>query len=194
MALLMVLVASCSKDNDLKESVFISDPDDYNMPAYSEWGYNTFGVYYDRDIFISNNQEVPVKVIVNDSATVFLFNGTTNNYDYYYYSNNMTMSIVLKGFQPDSYLDLTSFNDSIIDLAIPGVSVYITKDTGQLNTKILSGKLHFKRVQNLFVDDEQKEVILSGTFDFKAQINNEPVTFSDGRFDVGVNEDNFYKL
>jgi hypothetical protein len=57
---------------------------------------------------------------------------------------------------------------------------------------ILSGELTFKRAQNLLVDEKQVEVILSGYFEFKALIDNEPVTISNGRFDVGISPDNFY--
>lgn len=196
LAVVIVLFASCAKENDLKESVFISDPDDYRLPAYSEWGYNTFGAYYDRDIFISNDVEVPVKVIVNDTATIFLFSGYSSwDENYWYYNNSrMTMSFTLKGVQLNSYTDLIAYNDSIVDLAANNIEIDITKDTSVLTTRVMSGNLHFKRSQNLFVDDEQVEVILSGIFDFKAVINNEPVTISEGRFDFGINEDNFYNM
>ena len=41
-------------------------------------------------------------------------------------------------------------------------------------------------------DNEPIEVILSGVFEFQALINNEPVSMSLGRFDVGVGQSNFY--
>jgi len=65
-------------------------------------------------------------------------------------------------------------------------------DTTEYTANILSKELYFKRICNLFINAEQVEVNISGYFDFKALINNEPVTISDGRFDVGIDDDNFY--
>jgi hypothetical protein len=45
----------------------------------------------------------------------------------------------------------------------------------------------------LFVDEEKQQVILSGVFSFKAVVEGEPVTVSEGRFDVGMSSLNFFK-
>jgi len=44
------------------------------------------------------------------------------------------------------------------------------------------------------VDKVLTESILSGTFNFKTFINAEPVSISNGRFDVGIGSENFYKF
>lgn len=187
------LSTSCTKDNDLRESTYISDPEDNKLPSYSEWGYNTFGAYYDRDIFRSNDNDVPIKVIVNDSSTSLLFSGYSSLNSYYYENNEMSMNIILKGLNLNHYTDFVGFNDSIIDLKSEDIDITLNMNSESFPVQILSGELHVMRVQKLFVDDEEVEVILSGTFSFKALVNNEPVTMSDGRFDVGVGDENFYK-
>jgi hypothetical protein len=191
-AILSVIVLSlnsCQKDNDLSRSVYVSDPENPDLPAYSEWGYNTFGAYYDRAAFISSSSEVPVKVVVNDSATSFVFAGYKG-----YGSSKMAMTFEISGLLPNSYRDLILLNDTVFNLLKPTIHVSISEGLTTVPVTILEGQLNFKRAQNLFVDKVQKEVILSGYFNFKAIINNVPVTISDGRFDVGVENDNFYKL
>jgi hypothetical protein len=106
----------------------------------------------------------------------------------------MMMTFKLTGFLPGQYSNLVELNDTTLDLKKPGIQVMFTIDNTKYTPDILSGELTFKRVQYLSVDKKPVEVILSGYFDFKAIIDNKPVTVSDGRFDVGVNTDNFYSF
>lgn len=186
------LVAGCSKENELKKSVMIYDEEFTDLPAYSEWGYNTFGAYYDREVFISNNVAVPGKVIVTNNEMTFLLDGQKGSL--YYYDDYAGMSITLKmpGFTPENYHDLLVLNDTVFDLTNPAYEVIVSIDTMDYTADILSGEFNFKRVQNLLVDAQQIEVILSGYFEFKALIDEKPVTVSNGRFDVGIGTDNFY--
>ena len=192
----LLVFAGCKKENELKKSVFISDPELADLPAYSEWGYNTFGAYYEREVFVSNNQQVPAKVVVSNNTMSFILDGQkggSGGSDYYnYYYPEMTMTFKLTDFLPAEYSDLTVFNDTTLDLKNPLYQVAISVDSVQYAVTILSGELIFKRAQNLSVDKKSVEVILSGYFDFKALINDKPVTISDGRFDVGIGPDNFY--
>jgi hypothetical protein len=190
--LIIAFLGGCSKENELKKSVFINDPELTDLPAYSEWGYNTFGAYYDREIFTSNNKAVPVKVVVTNNTMSFILDGQKGSQ--YSYGDDKDMSIVfnLSGFTPTQYTDLLVLDDSIIDLKNPVNQVKISVDTINYKVDILSGELTFKRAQNLIVDKKQIEVILSGYFEFKALINDKPMTISDGRFDVGISNDNFY--
>ena len=194
----LLFVMGCQMDNDLRESNMIFDSEYTDLPAYSEWGYNTFGAYYDREIFISNNLLVPAKVIVSNTETSFILygqKGANQYYDYYsssYNNNDMSLSFKLGGLKPVQYTDLTLLNDTIIDLKDPLNQVIVTIDTNEYLATILTGQLTFKKAQNLQVDKKQVEVILSGYFDCKALINNKPYTISNGRFDVGVSSDNFY--
>ena len=184
---------ACMKDNELEKSVFIYDPDDIELPAYSEWGYNTFGAYYDRDIFVSNDQHVPAKILVSDTLLTFLLDGQKGQSGYYYDYSEMIISFTLQGTMPSHFADLAVFNDSVIDLTNPGCQVFVTIDSVKYTADILEGELNFNRVQVLQVDKQLVVTILSGYFDFKTILNDKPVTISDGRFDVGIGIDNFYR-
>jgi hypothetical protein len=189
-ATLLIIFAGCTKENELKKSVMLYDTEFTDLPAYSEWGYNTFGAYYDRQVFISNSETVPAKVIVKDSSMSFLLDGR-NTYAYSL-SNNIAITFKLAGYTPATFADLIVLNDTTFDLKDSSCQVVITIDQMEYTADILSGELYFKRAQNLLVDKKQIEVILSGYFGFQALVNGTPVTISDGRFDVGIGPDNFY--
>ena len=192
-ATLLVILSGCSKENELKKSVMIYDPEFTDLPVYSEWGYNTFGAYYDREVFISDDITVPAKVVVSDGAMSFVLNGHKGAYYYYDESNRMNLTLRLPGFTPDGYSDMIILNDTVFDLTNPDCQVVVESEGNPINTfSIISGAFQFKRAQNLLVDKQQVEVILSGYFELKALINGQPVTISDGRFDVGIGPDNFY--
>jgi hypothetical protein len=201
--ILLILTAAlfftaCSDDAELQRSVFISDEDYPNLPAYTEWGYNTFGAYYDRELFIYNEYEVPAKVVNTGGKTSFIFSGLKGyNYSSYYeygqYENAMVISFDLTGYLPQVYTDLVALNDSVIDLMNPDCKVTVTSGEQKYQEQIIGGTLHFKRVQNLIVDKELVEVILSGTFEYQALLNNEPFSITLGRFDVAVGKNNFYR-
>jgi hypothetical protein len=192
---ILVLFSSCEQDNDLKESIMIYDTDFTDLPVYSEWGYNTFGAYYDREVFISNDNKVPVKVIVTNNETSFVFTGRKGSSSYYYGDNKeMVMTFKMKDFAPASYKDILVLNDTILDLKNPAYTIILSINNVKDTVEILSGEFHFKRAQNLIVDKKQIEVILSGYFSFKARVFDEelPITVSEGRFDVGISSDNYY--
>jgi hypothetical protein len=120
LATLLLVFAGCEKENELKKSVFIVDSEYPDLPAYSEWGYNTFGAYYDRDIFISNNDIVPAKVVVSNNTISFILDGQKGGSDYYYdNSKEMTMTFNLSGLSPEQYSNLIILNDTIFDLENP---------------------------------------------------------------------------
>lgn len=188
LAIVLIFATGCTKENDLKKSVFIPDEDNPELPAYSEWGYNTFGAYYDRQLFISDDYIVPVKVIVEDSATSFELSGRISGVSDL--NNQLTMSFSLEDYLPLAYTELSNLNQKTLDLKDNPVRITFGEVITEL--EIISGHIEFKRAQILNVDEESIETILSGYFEFKAIINGEPITVSDGRFDVGIGEDNFY--
>jgi len=191
-----LIFAGCSDEAELQKSVFIPDEDYPELPAYTEWGYNTFGAFYDRELFIYNAYEVPAKVVNTAGTTSFILNGTRGLYYYDEYSagnNSMSVSFDLIGFLPQAYTDLVVLNDSVIDLMNPDCRVMVTMNGQKYQEEIIGGTLHFKRVQNLLVDKKQVEVILSGTFEYQALMNDVPFSVSEGRFDVAVGKDNFYR-
>lgn len=190
---LLLALAGCKKEYELKKSVFISDPDFPELPTYSEWGYNTFGAYYDREVFKSNDYLVPVKIISEDNSISLLLNGQKG--DGYYYSSGlheMTLTFTLAGISATEYSDLVALNDTTIDLTNPLCHVTVSIDTVKYDANILSGQLNIKRAQYLQVDEVPEEVILSGLFELKAILKDQPITISEGRFDVGISADNFY--
>ena len=73
--IILIIFTGCKNEDELKNSVYIKDSEYTDLPAYSEWGYNTFGAYYDRVAFISNDFIVPAKVTVSDSQMSFILDG-----------------------------------------------------------------------------------------------------------------------
>jgi hypothetical protein len=191
-AVAVIFFACSGSDYELKQSVFIEDEEAVGLPQYSEWGYNTFGAYYAREKFISNDKEVPLNVIHEGNATLFQFNGQRG---YYAASrdNSMSMTITYEGFNPETYEDLLGLNDVILDFKDGALNVVFTDAFGSYQAEILSGQMHIKRAQYLLVDKRPTQVILSGVFEMQAKIDGSPVTVSEGRFDIGVNGDNFFK-
>jgi hypothetical protein len=190
----IILFEGCAKDSALKRSVFIEDPDAPGLPQYSEWGYNTFGVYYDRQIYRSNDNDVPAKIITENNGFVFVLEGSLTSKTYYYDDemSNMKLLFSLNNYRPEYYKNLTELNNIEIDLTASNNWVLKIENNIVDTLKILSGILNFKRAQLLLVDDISTEAILSGYFNFNAIINGNAVTFSDGRFDVGIGYENFY--
>lgn len=194
--LIIVLIASgCSKEAELKKSVFIPDKEFSELPAYTEWGYNTFGAFYDRQLFLYSDQEVPAKIINTQGNTSFVLKGQKDSYGYYYWNdaNEMSVTFYISGPDPSVYSDLVSLNGARIDLSDPENRIIIFMDGETIEPQVLEGELVFKKAQQLFVDKQQIEVILSGLFSFKALVNGNPVSLSEGRFDVGISNDNFFK-
>ena len=192
-SLILTTLAGCTDDYDLQKSVFIKDRQFAELPAYSEWGYNTFGAYYGNEVFLSNDYLIPARVIAGDNSMAFMLTGQKGSSDDYSGNNEMTLTFLLNGYSPVYYQDLTIFNDSIIDLKNPAWQVVITIGAMEYTADILGGELEFKRVQNLLVDKSPMEVIMSGYFEFQGSLNGNPVSVTHGRFDVGIDGGNFYR-
>lgn len=194
----LLIASSCSDEANLRTSIFIPDDEYPDLPAYTEWGYNTFGAYWEREIFRYIDYKIPAKMINTGGRTSFVLNGYKSSYGYYYYYDNadmheMSLSFNFFSFDPRLFTDLIWLNDMTVDLAGPTVTVEATIDSVEYDLDILSGTIVFRRAQNLLVDKELYEVILSGTFEFQALVEGEPVSVSFGRFDIGMTRDNFYR-
>lgn len=177
---------ACDDESKLEGSLYVPDDQNPGLPKYSELGYNTFGAYYDRQSFTSSTI-VPVKVIVTEGITSFTLIG-------YMAGRDVSLSIEMADFLPEDYTDLLELHNTTLDLTDEDYTVFIEDDGVEQEAEILNGTFHFKRTQSLFVDKELFGVILSGTFEFQAIIDGEPITVSSGRFDVSVNENNFYVI
>lgn len=186
LAIIPAIFAGCADDYDLRKSVFIKDPQYNDLPAYSEWGYNTLGAYYGNEVFVSDDYLTPAMVIAGDNSVAFKLTGVLGTPDYYAGNTEMSITFRLNGYSPKFYQDLVIFNDSVIDLTNPAWQVLISKRSSVYTAEITTGELWFKRVQNLTVDKSPMEVILSGYFEFQATLNGNPVSVTHGRFDVGI--------
>lgn len=189
--LVALLLGSCRKESELQKSVFIPDAEFPELPEYSEWGYNTFGAYYDRQAFVSNSYEVPMKVVVTNDSISFIFQGYKPGYGYNY-ADVLIMKICMANYEPLNYTELVSLNGVSFDLKADSCVVSFSNNEVTHIANILDGTLQFKRAQNLFVDDQQVEVILSGYIHFNAVVNQMPISINEGRFDVGIGETNFF--
>lgn len=187
--LLLVLISACSKDEDynLTETVFIEDPYYPGLPIYSEWGYNTFGAYIDRKPFVSTNADLPAKIFVNTDTMHLIIRGKMEG-------QNTDIKFSFKGYSFATYFDVVGLDSVTINLKDPNcaVTLKIGNDTKVL--KLIEGEIFFKRVQQLYIDEEPTRAIMSGYFKLKTFLNDEPIAISYGRFDLGIGYENFYNF
>ena len=183
--LTIVIFGACSS-TDLDRTIFIPDEDDPILPAYTEWGYNSFGAKYERDYFLSSNYIVPCKILYNNGLLYFSLNGRIRE------NKEMTLLIIFPFSQMVDYKDLMQLHDLEIALSDDFCEVKILQDGKEDILDVISGKLHFKRVHLLSIDDIENRVILSGVFHLNFRENIFQSTISNGRFDLGINN-NFFE-
>ena len=183
--LIVILFFSCAK-NDLDRTIFIPDEEDYNLPAYTEWGYNTFGAEYERDYFLASNKIIPCKIVVKENQLQFLLSGKIRN------NKEMTLMLIFPSTEIKDYKELLQLHKMEIDLSAENCIVKILQNGQEQILDIIEGNLLFKRVQLLSVDDQVNRVILSGTFELNFLQNNFPTSISNGRFDLGITKNLFY--
>ena len=181
-----ILLSSCSNNDVMDRTIFIPDPEDATLPAYTEWGYNSFGAKYERDYFLASDRIVPCKILYNNNQLQFSLQGIVSGY------KNMTLSFIFPFKQISEYKDLVQLNNTVIDLSTNGCTVKISEDGNETLLNIVGGQLYFKRAQLLSIDDEVNRVILSGMFELRFLQNDFPTAISDGRFDVGITKNVFY--
>jgi hypothetical protein len=179
----VVLFSSCRKEV-MDRTVFIPDEYDNKLPAYTEWGYNSFGAEYERDYFLVSSQIEPCKVLYDNYQLQFSLHGTNHN-------GNMTLVFLFS--TPDSlamrdFKDLGVLNNKKIVLSDTSACKVkmILQDSNEVVLNISEGELYFKRSQLLRIDEKINRVILSGTFDLRFMKGNFPSYISKGRFDVGI--------
>jgi hypothetical protein len=191
MLLTITLLVACSKD-EMDRTIFIPDENDGNLPAYTEWGYNSFGAEYERTYFLATNNIVPCKIVYKNGELQFFLNGRVGSgYPYYDYKS-MTMAFIFPVDPISNYADLMQLNNVKIDLATAGCTVKMVQNDNETILDVVGGELYFKRTQLLKIDDAVNRVILSGTFELQFLKNGLPTSMSDGRFDLGINDKVFY--
>lgn len=188
--LILVVTAGCSRTFDyrISDSVFIEDVENHGLPIYSEKGYNSFGVYWGLTPWRTGSGHDPSKIVVNDDSCHIHLSGSIDGEIPY------TLVFSLSGYAPDSFTDLLSLNGKSFNLPATECAVSLLLGNSRRDLKIMEGEFKIKRVQNLYVDKELQGTILSGIFSFKATVDDEATTFSNGRFDMRFGEDNFYYL
>ncbi|MDR2041440.1 MAG: hypothetical protein LBP98_03895 [Tannerella sp.] len=194
-ACLLALLSACS---DIERTIFIRDDHDSNLPAYTEWGYNSFGAKYERLYFFVHKSIVPCKITHWEGRLHFSLAGILGEDTYGYYDSlypeTMTLTVSFPAEPMYEYRDLVALHGRVIDLADASCEVNIerTDQTGLTVTPI-KGHLTFRRAQLLRIDEKENRVILSGNFDLQFLANGKPESIADGRFDVGIYTD-FYSF
>lgn len=183
--IISILILSCS-DDVLDRTIFIPDEENNNLPAYTEWGYNTFGAKFERDYFLAHQKITPCKVVYKDGEIHFLLNGTIRD------NKEMGLLFIFPTTPINNYEDLLKLHDFQIDLSNNDCVVKMIQDNIETKLDIKEGLLHFKRAQFLSIDESPNRTILSGIFELRYFQNEFPITISSGRFDLGINESCFY--
>ena len=191
---IILLLVSCGPYDEMEQTVFIPDEANKNLPAYTEWGYNSFGAIYERMYFYSTNTIVPCKITVQRGMMTFSLSGRVNSIHTSYGSGEiMTLYISFPVNEPmNHYKDLMAFHQKQIDLADSACELRMMRGSNMADITPLSGDLTFKRVQLLRINEQENRVILSGTFELTFLRNYLPEHLSIGRFDVGIT--NLYVL
>ena len=183
-------IVSCSKEEpQLNRTIFIPDEKDTSLPAYTEWGYNVFGAIYERTYFYASKEIIPCKIMYRNDSIHFFMQGVVGNS---YPQKNMALTFIFPSERIADYNDFITFHKKVVDLS-DGCVVKMTADDSEKILDVIRGELNFKRAQLLSVDGVANRVILSGTFDIQfVGAGSFPENFSDGRFDFGITEREFY--
>jgi hypothetical protein len=185
--LLLALLGGCIGDSELERTIFVRDKQHPELPQYSEWGYNTFGAYINDDVFVSGDSYWDTDMTsASDTTALLTLHGEkrTKHKD----STDMIMYILIPLSAPNDDQYLLSLDDITIDLKTSPSQILITSGSSTYPVTVTSGDIHFTRVQNLYVDNNRKETIISGTFEFQGVMDGNPVSVTLGRFDLGVGQ------
>ena len=187
--ILIAIFASCQKEGrQMERTIFIPDPIDGNLPAYTEWGYNSFGAKINRIYFLASDRITPCKILYKDNSLRFSISGYIDSY----VETTLTFTFPIEKLY--EYVDLLTLNNKRIELKASDCEVTLTQNGKTETLNILNGELHFRRAQKLLIDDQPNRVILSGEFNLRyiTETDEFSVSVSDGRFDFGINKDVFY--
>ncbi|MDR0830768.1 MAG: hypothetical protein LBN95_11765 [Prevotellaceae bacterium] len=186
-----LVLSACSSERELDKTIFIPDEENIELPAYTEWGYNSFGANYERGYFVVSNDIVPCKILYRNDSLQFFLNGisSVNNQ-----REPMTLAFIFPFENIEIYTDLLKLHNTLIDLKSDDCVVKMINGNDEKILEILNGKLHFKRTQLLKIDDVPNRIIISGIFELNFLKNDFPQSISDGRFDLGITSNLFYSF
>ena len=189
-SLLMIILFlfSCEVMDEMQDTIFIPDINDKNLPAYTEWGFNSFGAMYERRYFFSTKDIVPCKMICGNGILTFTLSGRTGlNYSSWGSGDQLTMSFTFPFNEPiKNYKDLLALHQKQFDLSDNACIVQMISNSNREDLTGLSGELKFIRAQLLRINDVENRIILSGTFEVSFWRNQIPEIMSKGRFDLGI--------
>lgn len=189
--LTIAILAGCSKDKDIdyriSNSIFIEDAENPGLPIYSEKGYNSFGIYWDLLPLNTELPHNPSKFIVIKDTSILNLTGSVGTISY-------TLSISIPDYQPKNYEALVTLNNNDYDLSKEDCIISLQSGGDIRKLEIFEGNFTIKKAQNLYVDKVLNGVVLSGILSFKALLDKQPVTFSNGRFDMRFGNENFYNM
>jgi hypothetical protein len=129
---------------------------------------------------------VPSKILFKDNQLQFSLSGIAR------YNQEMTLMFIFPSTEIKDYKELLQLHKTEIDLSAKSCIVKLLQNGNEQILDVIKGKLFFKRVQVLSVDDQVNRVILSGTFELNFLQNNLPTSITNGRFDLGITENLFY--
>ena len=187
LAVLSFLMFSCS-DETLDRTIFIPDEDNRSLPAYTEWGYNSFGAVYERRNFVAANHIVPCKIVYQNGMLNFSLIGVQQSV-----SGQTALTFSFPLSEVETIADLAVLHEMEINLT-QNSTVTLEENNVETTLNVLGGTLHFKRFQLLRVDDKINRIILSGTFEIRFLRNGRPESISNGRFDLGITDRDFINL
>ncbi len=189
------IFTACDDDDDDKcnHIVWIDDDEFAGLPAYTEQGYNTFGAYINGQTFTSNRNEY-ITQISFQSGDQTLTLSLEPFYARLSPTNIGKLSFTFPYSHINKYTDLRNLQGTKIDLTNNNVEVQVLTNSelsAEQTITVESGELNFQRVQILTVDNEVLEAIVSGTFEFNGSNDQLLLNVTHGRFDAGVDANNF---
>jgi len=187
-SVLGLIFVSCKKESTFSGSYYVSDPNNPSLPIYSESGNNTFGAMFDNNSITKSQYQY-------NSGFVFLTTDTTSIFKLNFSGNQLiTIDFNLKDFFPSNYVELLTLNGKTYNFKESNSSFTLYYNGEPVNYQLIDGEIEFHKVQPLRIDEIVSGTVLSGYFSMKFIINNQPHAIYDGRFDVGVQDYNFYDL
>ncbi|MBQ8957690.1 MAG: hypothetical protein IJ057_04230 [Bacteroidales bacterium] len=192
LAAALLIMAACSK-SDLKETQYIEDPDYPGLPIYSDMGYNTYGAYMNDQVYqTSTNYGSNRKfyLVADREGLSMTFYGWLDGH-------NLSMVFDLPidtTFAMDDYHDLLKLDGMSFAIDTTGTTCRVKMEGTNAPeiASIYSGKITFDHVRQVVVDKEDKEIIVSGKFQFRAfTTDGARLDVTGGRFDLGVDNTNF---
>lgn len=189
-SMLGLIFMSCKKETTLSGSYIIPDPANPSLPIYSESGYNTFGAMFDDNSMTKSQYQYNsgFVYITTDTMSVFKMNFVLYPY------GTVAIDFKLKDMFPSNYAELLALAGKTYNFKEPNSSFALYRDGTPVDYQLIDGEIEFHKAQPFRIDEIVSGTVLSGYFSMKFIVDNQPHSIYDGRFDVSVQDHNFYDL